>query len=86
MKKIIDHLIDVMREHNADSVDIGELDILGEAYARYGGKIEHPLDRNKAVMSAVRRSDKFFLSGYLSAHDSIGRPSELALFRLKKEE
>lgn len=82
-KTLVDHLVEVMTEFESEYIDLGDLDVLSRAYERFGGRVEHPLNRNVAVMKAVRRSDRFEFYGYLRAHDSIGRPVKLAMYKLK---
>lgn len=52
-KTLAEHTADVMRERGETRVDIGELEILSDAYERSGGTISHPLDRNMAVTNAL---------------------------------
>jgi hypothetical protein len=82
-KTLAEHVIEVMGEFGCTQIDQGELDMLSQAYSRFGGNVSHPLNRNAAVMNAVRRSGKFEPDGYINAHDSMGRAAKLAVFRLK---
>lgn len=52
-KTLAQHVADVLHERDETRVDIGDLDVLSEAYDRHGGTVSHPLDRNKAVTRAL---------------------------------
>lgn len=52
-KTLAEHTADVLRERGETRVDIGDLDVLAEAYSRTGGIVGHPLDRNQAVTRAL---------------------------------
>lgn len=51
----------------------GNPDLLLSAYQTSGGKVQHPMDRIAAVISAARRSELFKQAGYIRACDSSGR-------------
>lgn len=51
----------------------GDPDLMLEAYDAAGGRVEHPLDRIKAVVNAARQSALFKQPGYIRACDSRGR-------------
>ncbi|WP_291519316.1 hypothetical protein [Acidovorax sp.] len=51
----------------------GDPDLLLSAYEVCGGKVQHPMDRIAAVISAARRSELFKQVGYIRACDSSGR-------------
>lgn len=51
----------------------GDPDLLLSAYEASGGKVQHPMDRIAAVISAARRSDLFRQAGYIRACDRSGR-------------
>lgn len=82
-KTLADHVIDVMLEKDYCDISGADIELLGEAYERFGGKISHPLDRNVATMAAVRRSQKFEHDGLIRAADSMGRSAKLATFKIK---
>lgn len=82
-KTLSDHVIDVLHERGYVDISCADIDILGEAYKRSGGKIGHPLDRNIATMAAVRRSDKFQFDGFIRACDGAGRNTRLATYKIK---
>lgn len=73
MKTIAEHLKDIMLESNIEYAWQGNHGILTEAYSRTGRKLIHPLNRIKAVMNSVARSDLFVHSGYIKAVDISGR-------------
>lgn len=82
-KTLADHVIEVMQEKGFDDISGADIEILSEAYARFGGNIGHPLDRNSAAMAAVRRSNKFVHDGLIRATDSMGRNAKLATYKFK---
>lgn len=51
----------------------GDPDLLLSAYEACGGKVQHPMNRIAAVISAARRSEMFKQGGYIRACDSSGR-------------
>lgn len=75
MKKIsiAEALRDQMIDSGAKKAWAGDPDLLLSAYARTNGKIEHPLNRIKAVLDSARRSKLFIQSGYIRACDVNGR-------------
>lgn len=52
-KTLAEHTADVMREAGETQVDLGELEILADAYERHGGTISNPEDRALAVINAL---------------------------------
>lgn len=82
-KTLAEHVIDVMKEHGYSDISGADIEILAEAYARSAGRVKHPLERNKAAMAAVRRSDLFVQDGVIRANDSLGRQAKLSTFRIK---
>lgn len=85
MTTIAEHLRDEMLAQEANQVWAGDHDLCISAYLRYGGKVEHPLNRVKAVLDAARRSPLFVHAGYIRACDMSGRREILhPVFRLKQ--
>lgn len=82
-KTLAEHVADIMREQDFLTISIADISQLGEAYERSGGTIGHPIDRNRAVIAAIRRSDLFSHDGVESAGVSDGRVMPVATFRLK---
>lgn len=62
-----------MVEAGETKIWAGKFGLCGEAYARFGGKVQHPLNRTKAVIDAARRSPLFDQIGYIRAIDTSGR-------------
>lgn len=84
MTTIAEHLRDEMLAQGISQVWDGDPDVCISAYLRYGGKVEHPLDRIKAVLDAARRSPLFERAGYILACDTSGRREiRHPVFRLK---
>lgn len=87
MKTIAGHLKDIMTEQNVTYAWQGNHALLTEAYARSGRTTAvHPLDRIKAVMNSVARSDLFEHSGYIRAVDASGsREIQHRCFKFKEQ-
>ena len=74
-------------KRNERSVWAGDPDLCISAYLRFGGKVDHPLNRIKATLDAARRSDLFVSDGYIRACDSSGNREILhPVFKLKTQE
>lgn len=71
--RLDDAIIEAMTEANDYEIWAGMFGLCGEAYAKFGGRVVHPLNRNKAVIDACRRSKKFERLGNIRASDSTGR-------------
>jgi len=71
-KTLAEHLRDEMLENEAEYVYCGHPDLCISAYERSQGKVEHPLNKIKAVLDAARRSPLFKQDGYIRACDSTG--------------
>lgn len=77
-------LRDEMIDRNADEIWSGDPDLCGAAYARFGGKVSHPLNRIKSVIDAARKSSLFEKADFIRAHDSSGmRQVLIPIFKLK---
>lgn len=66
-------LRDQMLEREAKRAWAGDPNLLLSAYEKTNGKVEHPLNRIKAVIDAARRSKLFVQTGYIRACDTSGR-------------
>jgi hypothetical protein len=65
----------------------GDADLLITAYMKTKGKVQHPLNRVKAVIDAARKSPLFENDGYIRACDSSGTREVLhPCFKLKKSQ
>jgi hypothetical protein len=74
-------------ERNEDIVWAGDPDLCLSAYQRFDGKVEHPLNRIKAVIDAARRSKLFQSDACIRACDSSGTREILhPVFKLKPQE
>ena len=84
--RLDDCIVAQMNDEGVDGIWAGMFGLCGEAYARFGGKVVHPLNRTKAVIDACRRSDKFLRHGNIRAADCTGRREILhPYFKLKPE-
>lgn len=62
-----------MIERNSEVAWAGDPDLCISAYLRTGGKVQHPLNKIRAVIQAARASELFKQDGYIRAMDSAGR-------------
>lgn len=84
MPTLAEHLRDELLSRSEDSAWAGDPDTCICAYMRSNGRVEHPLNKIKAVLDAARRSDLFFADGYITACDSSGtREIQHPVFKLK---
>ena len=75
-----------MLEAKAVRAWCGDPDLCLAAYERTGGRVQHPLNRIKAVLDAARRSALFEQHGYIRACDATGRREVLhPVFKLKPD-
>jgi hypothetical protein len=72
-KQLAEYLRDEMILQGRKKAWAGDPDLCLEAYEKFGGKVEHPLNRIKATLDAARRSDLFIHMGYIQACDCTGR-------------
>lgn len=70
----------LMLEQKSKRAWAGDPDLLLGAYKVSGGKIVHPENRVKAVLSALRKSALFQQPGYIRASDRTGRREVLHAF------
>lgn len=61
-----------MQARGEEVIWAGDPDLCISTYMSTGGKVEHPLNKVKAVIGAVRRSSLFEQDGYIRACDSSG--------------
>lgn len=71
--KLADVLKAVVIERRSKYVWAGDPNLCHEAYSRFGGTRNHPLDKIKSVIDAARRSSDFVQIGYIRACDASGR-------------
>lgn len=69
---LAEHLKTEMLKRGEDTVWAGDPDLCLTAYTSFGGKVEHPLNRIAAVITAARKSKLFVHDGYIRAVDSSG--------------
>lgn len=69
---LAEHLRDEMLEREARCAWAGDPDLCISAYQRSAGRVQHPLNKIKAVLDAARRSDFFKHDGYIRACDASG--------------
>lgn len=85
MVTLAECLRDEMIERKEEEVWSGDPDLCCAAYARFGGKGFHPLNRIKSVIDAARKSPLFEKADFIRAHDSSGlRQVLIPVFKLKK--
>ncbi len=84
MTTLAEHLRDELCLRARGYAWSGDPDLCISAYQRSGGRVEHPLNRIKAVLDAARRSNLFVQDGYIRACDGAGRREILhPVFKLK---
>ncbi len=77
---------EALAKDGRDYVYAGMYGLLDEAYANFGGKVSHPLNRQKACLDAVRRSSSFEHDGYIRMADCSGRKEILRpVFKLTSD-
>ncbi|WPP47106.1 hypothetical protein [Pseudomonas sp. AN-1] len=83
---LAEHLRAEMQKRGAAYAWFGDPDLCIGAYLRSGGRVEHPLNKVKAVLDAARRSPLFTQDGYIRCCDCTGRREILRpVFKLKTE-
>ena len=73
MPTLAEYAREVMLERGETHLSMVAFGMLDEIYHRFGGRVVHPLDRQKAVKDAVRRSKMFRHDGYIRCCDTTGR-------------
>jgi len=71
-KTIAEIAIEEMRKEGVNYIYGGMHILLDEIYSKFGGKVQHPLRRHKAVLDALRRSKLFKHDGYVRFCDRNG--------------
>lgn len=69
---LAEHLRAEMLDRKADCAWAGDPDLCISAYQRSAGRVQHPLNKIKAVLDAARRSELFKHDGYIRACDANG--------------
>lgn len=81
---LAEHLRDEMQQRQARCAWAGDPDLCISAYQRSAGRVQHPLNKIKAVLDAARRSELFKHDGYIRACDASGTREILhPMFTLK---
>lgn len=81
---LAEHLREEMLERKAECAWAGDPDLCISAYQRSAGRVQHPLNKIKAVLDAARRSELFKHDGYIRACDASGEREILhPMFALK---
>jgi mannose-1-phosphate guanylyltransferase len=67
-----DAIIEIMKNDKIDCIWFGNINLWEKIYKRKNGIFskhpsKHPIQQWKAVYSALNRSEKFFISGYIFA-------------------
>ena len=84
---LAEHAAAYLKEHGETKVWAGMFGACGEIYFRFGGRVQHPLNRTRAVIDAVRKSKLFYHGGYIRACDTTGRREILhPVFKLKERD
>jgi len=83
-KTIAEHMADILREHDRDTVWYGDLDEIHECARRAGmynrSRNTHPLAVNNRVLSGLEKS-QLFSKGYIK---HVGRPARCFTLQTEK--